>query len=218
MRAIVNLSTEKYWRGQDRLRDQLRWLTTDHVCLFRTEKSVGAPLHQDNSHAFKVYAIEKVRSMGFDEILWLDASIYPVKPLDKIWAIMAQEGGFMENSGNWCANFCHDKCLEYFGYSRDEAMSIMMYSSGVTGINFKTDKGQEFFDMWYKAGVDGIFHTDSGSSDPRFIAHRHDQSCASLACHKLGITIQPGCTYLKYGKPDMDITGTEIIFIADGIV
>ena len=60
------------------------------------EQSVGSPYHENNPYAFKVYAIEYALNMGYEQILWLDASIVFVKHSQPIFDWMQTYGFFLK--------------------------------------------------------------------------------------------------------------------------
>ena len=53
---IINISTEKYHIGQERLRVTLVDKFIGDILFWTKESDVDAPLHTENPYAFKVYA------------------------------------------------------------------------------------------------------------------------------------------------------------------
>lgn len=187
-RAICNIITPipRYIDGQQRLINSLMQLETefgDDFDVFTDigEDSVGAPPHDDNPYAFKVYAIRKLRDKGYKQVFWFDASIVAVKSLNPLWERLSKTGVFMEEAGHWVGTWCNEYTLKYFNLTREEAMKIPMFAAGYIGIDFRTTVGQEFFAHWNEAMLNGCFR---GSWQD----HRHDMTCASIIAHKLGIT------------------------------
>lgn len=180
--CIVNLVTHKYIIGQDRLRKSLLDVSFNGDFLsFIGEQSVGSPSHQQNPYAFKVYAIKKALELGYKKIFWLDASVYAVKDITPVFDCLQQKGIFMEDSGHSAATWSNDNSLNYFGITREEALNIPMYSSGISGFDFENEISVKHFTMWEKSMKDGVF---IGSWDN----HRHDQTAGTLIAHKLNIT------------------------------
>lgn len=203
MKAIVNLSTDKYRRGQQRLAKSLDGNTKAHFFAYKRESEVGAESHVQNKYSFKPLCFKLLHEAGFDQILWLDASMMVIKNLDPIFDIIDRQGYFFQDSGWMNSRWTNRNAKEYFGTDEGE-----MISSGVLGINFNTVIGRTFFDMWLKAAEDGIFN---GSHDD----HRHDQTCASIIAHKLGMKITPNNSFWNYGKEPWH---ENILILADGIV
>lgn len=180
-KAIVNLITQKYISGQNRLRQSLIDNNFDGDFYgFFGEDSVGAPRHEDNPYAFKIYAIDKIREMGYDKILWLDASVYAVKNVQPVFDWIEVKGIFMEDSGHLAGSWTNDGTLAYFGISRDEAMNVPMYSAGMSGFDFNNEVSISHFNLWKQAMLDGYFRGSWSN-------HRHCQSCGTLVANKLGL-------------------------------
>lgn len=222
MKAIVNLGTHQYRNGQIRLKESLTGKTDADLFQFYSEGEVGAPKHEKNHYAFKIYAIEKVRSLGYDQVIWLDSSIFAIDSIEPIFNLMRYHGHFAEDSGNWCGNWCNDKSLEYTGYTRDGAMDIIMISSGVLGLNFNNPITVKFFEDWKQSMLDGMFNGDwdnnkkQESQDERCKGHRQDQSMASLYLHKHNMWISEGNTRLTYATAEQEVH-KSVIFKAHGI-
>jgi hypothetical protein len=195
-RAIVNLVTnsERYIKGQQRLINSFN-THFDGSCelvTFVGEYSVNSELHIHNPYSFKVGAIEILRSR-FDQILWLDASMVFVKPMKPIFDLIEKNGFFLEDSGWKIGTWTNDFALNYFGITRDDAMQMRMFSSGFTGIDFTTEIGCSFFDLWKKSMLAGCF---KGT----WQEHRHDQTCGSIIANQLGMDkmYSEGGTYFSY--------------------
>lgn len=180
--AIVNLATDRYILGQNRLRQSLidNNLNGDFFG-FVGEESVGSPSHLDNPYAFKIYAINKVKEMGYTKILWLDASVYAVKNVQPVFDWLEDKGIFMEEAGHWAGSWCNDETLEYFGITREQAMQIPMYSAGGSGFDFEKHNSINHFNFWHQSMSNGLF---KGSWND----HRHDMSCGTLVANQLGLT------------------------------
>lgn len=225
--AIVNLATDKYILGQQRLRQSLidNKFNGDFYG-YIGEDSVGSPKHSINPYAFKVYAINKVKEMGYKQILWLDASVYAIKKIDFIWEIIETKGFLMQNAGHFVGTWSNDKCLDYFNLSRNDAISMPMYgNAGLLGLNFNNEKAIDFFNKWHKASEDGIFVGDwnnnnfSESDDLRCKGHRHDMSAGSIIANKLGLDKEyiSSTEILQYASPEDKALNETIVFKAQGI-
>ena len=204
-RCVINLSTEKYWKGQDRLVKSIYKYSDYVVFAYSNVEDVGAPPHKENNYAFKPYSFIKAYEMGHRQILWLDASIRAIKGIKPIFDIIDKDGYFFQNSGWINSRWTNDRALEYFGTNEGE-----MLSSGVLGLDLDSEIGYKFFDQWTQAMRDGIFNGDWDN-------HRHDQTCASLIAYKLGMKLQDGNTFFVYGKEDEPTISDKTVLLADGI-
>lgn len=157
------------------------------------EESVGSPYHQNNPYAFKIYAMEYAHSMGYSQVLWLDASIVFVKHSKPIFDWISQKGFFFEAAGHWVGSWCNDRTLDYFGISREEAMTMPMFSAGFTGIDFTNEIAVNFFTKWKQSMLDGQFIGDWSN-------HRHDMTCASIIANQMGLVkdYSSGGNYFAY--------------------
>lgn len=180
-RAIVNLVTNNpnYLNCQNRLEQSV--LNNEDKSFdffsFQNESQVGSPLHLDNPYAFKIYAIEKIREMGYKQIVWLDSSIVLVSDFSPIWEWIFQKGFFFEEAGHYAGSWCNESTLQYFGITREQAMTMPMFAAGYCGFDFTHGLAQEFFAEWKESMLNGCF---KGS----WTDHRHDMTCASIIANK----------------------------------
>jgi len=203
MRAVINLSTEKYRKGQQRLFNSLKG---SYDCiLYTSELQVNAPLHSENNYGFKPATFVDAMRIGYKHLLWLDASMLVIKDLQPIFDIIEQDGYFFQDSGWMNDRWTNDKAKEYFGTNEGR-----MLSSGVLGLNLETEIGRKFLSDWLQAMQDGVFN---GSWDN----FRHDQTCASLIAYKMGLKLQDGNTFMVYGKMDEPTISEKTLLLADGI-
>jgi hypothetical protein len=179
-------------KGSDRLVESLRKNGETSFMIFPeyqyTDRGV---YHKDCPYTCKAGAIERAISLGFNQILWLDCSVQVIKPLEDFWKII-EENGYYFMTGGWnCAQECNDKSLEYFGFTRDQAELLPCLWSCIFALDLRNEKAKQVCDLFLQSAKDGIFHGsrhhDGQSNDPRFLHHRQDQSCLSLAVHKVGI-------------------------------
>lgn len=212
-RAIVNFSDNSGWYGQGR--ERLRTMLPDfipedvEVFLFSDFKDIGSPTHRENPYAFKLHSIQKVLEMGYHTILYMDASLYPIRDLTPIFEVIEREGFFAQHAGHMCGTWANDRCLEYFEVSRDEAMEIPMYgNAGLLGLDLNDPQIMNFYVKWRDSMQAGMFRgawTNTGgteSKDKRCKGHRHDMVCGSLVMHQCGLDkkYQRGDKWMLYDQ------------------
>jgi hypothetical protein len=196
--------------GKKRLQSMMPAYTEADLVLFQDEAEIGAPQHDNNPYAFKLYAIQRALEGGYELIFYVDASVYPIKSIKPIFDIIERDGFFMQHSGQVVGQWTNDRTLQYFHLDRDQAMTMEMYgNAGLLGLNFGHPVAQEFFKRWWEAMLDGQFigtwgNLDRGqSADPRCFGHRHDMSVGSIIAHQLGMNtgFQDGDKWLEYSAP-----------------
>jgi hypothetical protein len=222
--CIVNFSDNKYRLGQERLVSSLiEHRYQGDIVIFSDYDEVGSKPHQEAPYQFKVKAIEKARDMGYDVVLYCDASIYALKDVMPTIFHIIEHGSLMENCGFTVGQFSTDECLKEFGITRDEAMNMQMHSAGFTGLCFRDEKVTQFFDQWLKyANEEKTFkgswtnHNSECSKDKRCLGHRHDQTVASILAHQLEIKrINP--TFMQYIYPNTTLIDS-VVFGCQGII
>jgi len=165
------------------------------IFVFRTPEEIGSPPHSQNPYAFKVYAIQKVREMGYTTIIWCDSCLRAIRSLVPLIQKINAAGVYFQSDGWVCGQWANDRALEYFGVTRDEAMNISAIYACFMAFNFKTELANEFFTKWKRACQMGIFigqwtnDNKTESQDPRCMGHRHDQTCGELLAHVLKIPL-----------------------------
>ena len=191
--CIVNFSDYKFKAGQDRLRESLiQQGYQGDVILFNDFNQVGSKVHLEVPYQFKVYAIQKVREMGYDIVLYCDASLYAIREVMPVINHIIEKGYLMEYCGFSAGQFSTDLCLNDFNLTRNEAMSIPLHSAGFTGLNFQNELATKFFDKWFQSAKEEITfkgdwnnNSKQCSQDERCLGHRHDQTTASIIAHQL---------------------------------
>lgn len=215
-RAIVTFANERnnYMKGLARLSDSLRNNFDGDLIAFTNEATLECDSHDVNPYAFKVAAIQKALEAGYEQILWLDCSVYAVGNLEPVFEMIEQNGMVFQDAGHMLGNWCNDETLDYFEVSREEAMNIRMIgNAGFLGIDHTNSDAMEFFRQWKQSMEDGMF---KGSWDD----HRHDMSCSSAILYDMGwlhIAL-PSDQILHYGATEFDKPlNDSIILKANGL-
>lgn len=156
-----------------------------------TDYPSGCPTHEDVPYYFKIACFEEAIRGGFTHILWVDASFFAVKNPMPMFDIINDQGYWFFSSGYNLAQSVNDTALKYVGRTRDEAEKQTEWASGCVGVNLENPDGKKLYERWkfyMDAGLSrgSRFH-DNQSQDPRFLFHRQDQSCLSLAIWELGL-------------------------------
>lgn len=225
-RAIVTFANEKgnYMQGLSRLSDSLRNNFDGDLIAFTNEASIGAPSHEENPYAFKIYAIQKAVEAGYTQILWLDCSCFAIGNLNPIFNEIYSEGYIMQDAGHYVGEWTNDVALNWFHATRDDVMTMKCYgNAGFLGLNFENRIATEFFRRWKNAMNNGMFkgkwHNEekTESYDIRCKGHRHDLSCGSIIANDLKMKYVPGDKWLQYGGIYDKTINDTILIKAQGL-
>lgn len=200
-----------YVRGQERLVKSLNYHGYGGDILTWGEQWPMPGYNQNCAYNIKAACFEKAIELGYTTILWLDCSVWCIRPTTDIFDQIVKYGYYAWGSGYLASQTCNDKVLEYFGISRDEAETIPDCSSSMLGINVGNPKGGEFIRRFIQAAKDDMFlgskyHDIKESADPRFLHSRHDQSVATLLLYQLGMNLTPPGVHSYVYAPTMPET------------
>lgn len=190
--CIISFATKQgnYAQGLARLSDSLRHNFEGDFLAWVHEKALGAPAHADNPYAFKVHAFLKAFEAGYDNVLWLDCSVYAVKNVQPIFDIINRQDYFFQEAGHLLGEWSNDALLDFYNIDRDTAMGINMVMGGIMGLR----KNSEVLTALRVALNAGIFkgqwtnELKSESKDERCLGHRHEMSAVSAIVHKMGLS------------------------------
>lgn len=223
-RAVVNCSIGSWYadRGQRRLWESMEERSENATRLFwLDEYPPSSPTHEEAPYAFKPYAFQRARALGFDQAVWLDASVWlHNKPLDDIWARIDEDGWYLEPDGNYVGNWIGDRQLGLLGISRDQAMDIPLFEGKLIGLDFRNETACTFLDEWTdladRGGFSGRWDNADRfeSPDERCFGHRHDIACGSPIAVRLGMRYQE---FKRVGFPSNGELGDEISVLAQGM-
>lgn len=184
-RAILNVAAGRWYpRGQDRLAKSLNehHETADHL-FWRNRLPKHSPPHSQDPYAFKAFAFAAALMNGYDQALWLDASVMLCKPLTQIWEWISEDGYCFGNDGWFVGQWCNDQGLETMGLTRDEAWGVPLMDGKLIGLDFNSKIGMDFFRGWMGYLEQGVFR--GGWAD-----HRHDITAGAVVAHRLGMKLR----------------------------
>lgn len=170
---------------------------------FWYDKFPPGPTHNEIPYGFKVSAIEYAKESGYESVLWLDSSVVPIASLDPVWEHIEREGyWFSQNYDYTVGQFCTDEALAIMQYTREEAQKIPLVIATAFGLDLRSSAGLQFFSWWKEYMLVGVFN---GPRD----THRHDQTAASVVCHRLEMNLtQPP----KFIVEDFQAPTEETVF------
>lgn len=202
MRAVVSVATGPYLANQDRLRAAI---PQENALFWRNVLPPGSPSHLDTPYAFKAYAIRDALRQGAQTVLWMDASVLPIRPLEPLWQLIEEQGYWFSlnlpcnnlTAPAWnCGQWTCDSALEPLEITREEAFGIPHVIGTAFGLDLRDSHAQLFFDKYMKLVQDdrafrGPWTNNDGwaSKDRRVLGHRHDQTVASVLAWRLGMKL-----------------------------
>jgi hypothetical protein len=164
---------------------------------FHYFEDIASPTHKEKPYAFKLFAINYVRLLGYDIVIWCDSPVRLIKPIADWIPEIEKVGVYLQQDGWTIGQWANDRALDWFGVSREEALNLPNCYACIIGFDFRHPVSHLFLAMWKDALDNGIFNgnwnnsNNTESMDPRCMGHRHDQTCAELSAHKLAIPLQP---------------------------
>jgi hypothetical protein len=205
-RLIVNYATGGFVRGQERLVASCLPLNQPVACYGIANSFLSHTLFP---YGFKVEAMRKASlDHNASTLLWCDASVYATGKgsLAPVFEHIERDGYYLQNQGWNNAQWCHDKALEAFGFTRDEAEKQCQVLGGFWGVSLSHKMGRFllseierhqylFFGAWNN-------NARTESADSRCLGHRHDQSVMSLlaAKHQLKTFLPEDNGWCQYGR------------------
>jgi hypothetical protein len=207
-RCIISLAdgaNKAYKNGHARLIGACQKHFSGKLILINDYNKIGSPSHEQNPYAFKIYCIEYAYSLGYDTVLYLDSSLYPIKNCDAVFDYIEANGHLMQEAGHWWRTWTNNAAKEYFKPTDEELEKQTLYSAGFTGLSFKNERSVQFFNQWKQSMLDGIFkgvwqkkHRASDFTNcPGAEGHRHDMTCASIIATRLGMKFETDL-YMAY--------------------
>lgn len=200
---------------------QNSWLVTGSVNGRYIEPEIISGYKSDCVYTLKAAAFHCVQDLGYDTILWLDCSVWAIKDPEPIFDIIAQDGHYFWRSGFSIGNTCSDKCLNYFGMSREKALRTNDCSTSMFGLKLSNPDSKNFLHDWLKASADGMFHGSRdeipgrGNNEQKFM-HRQDQSVASCLIEKYNMKMYDPGVHSQYAE-DNGIYPDSVVLVMAGM-
>lgn len=193
-----------YPSGIDRLEKSLIFHGFPGDMIFwRDTYPPGCMSHNESPYYFKIGAFEWALWRGYTQIIYLDASFWAIRNPMQVFDLVNQKGFFMFRSGYNLAQTINDAALAALGIERDDIEAFPEYASGIVGLNFNNPDARKLYLQWkayMDQGLNKGARTHNGESqDGRFLHHRQDQSCLSLAMYNCHLAIDEPDYVAYYG-------------------
>lgn len=222
--VIVNVAVNHWYpTGQQRLIDSLHAQGyAGAQLMYRDTLPPGSPTHQVVPYHFKTYALLEAKRLGYTVALWLDASIWAIKPVVPLMEEIERQGYMMWNCGFSVGQWCSDRALQILDVDREEALTLPLVVGGILGINFQHPSGylllERLHDYAKRGAFQGPWKNDSNqaSMDPRVYGHRHDQPVLGVLRHRLNLQLTD-CPYGFAYDVDNTTPNPNTVFLARGM-
>jgi hypothetical protein len=199
-RAIVSVATGRYIPGLDRLTEWCAANGEDYIT-WRDQLPAGSPKHEDVQYAFKAYALRSAQAKGFKALLWCDACILPIKPLEPLWRKIEEDGYWMSDNGYVNTQWTCEAAYPLLGVTKEENDQIHHIVATTFGISMDHPIGREFLSEYYRLANNGSFCGPWVGGVG--VQHRHDQTAASVIAHRLGMKLTQPPAWVAYrGRED----------------
>ena len=211
-RCVINVAVGGWYpRGQKRLAESVKQFGAGVDFIGWNTWPPGSPPHAQQPYAFKSYAFQEAARLGYETILWLDASCWAIRPLGPLFDHIETEGHVFSFEARSAGQWLKDSALPTLGVTRDEAMNMPLLGGMFMGICLKNERSQKWLQRWTEVCQDGKTlpgaHYNVNkcvSTDPRVLGHTHDQSVASIIAFQLGMAITPRPKWRDLVNPNPD--------------
>lgn len=172
-RAVVNVASDSWVRGQNRLHKRLHEMG-ENLVLWTNQLPPGSPPHRLHGafagtqeknipYAFKAYALVEAAKQ-YDTLLWADACILPVQPLESLWERIERDGYWMSRQGysnyQWTADGAYPDLFPQIFKRYEENIArltaraknreISHVVATTFGISLAHEKGIEFLAEYFR--------------------------------------------------------------------
>lgn len=202
---------------------------------------MGKPPDACVPYAFKAYALKAAADTGHTSLLWLDASVVPQHPLERIWQEIETKGYFIPLNGwdnsDWTADSAYPDLFP--GVEIEEARAINKGIRHAVGTAFGLDLKManaavflhEYFRLasttrafcgpWQNELAAKVPHRNedrpSGVCGPvTTLGHRHDQTAIAVLAWRLKMELSADRTLFAYKAEDPEQT-KDTVLLAVGV-
>lgn len=226
-RAVVNVATGRFVKGQERLRSALpKFAGSCELRFWNGGMPRLSPPHESIPYAFKAFALRDAMFLGADLLLWCDASILPVRSLEPLWERIERDGYWFSKNGwsnyQWTADSAYAELMPG-PIGRNVNKQIPHVVATAFGLNVRHPKGKAFLDEYYRLASEtrafcGPWKNtpETPCGPPDVLGHRHDQTAASVIAWRLGMELTSPPDIFAYANPEGSLPDERTILVADG--
>lgn len=196
-----------YPRGIDRLQKSLNdFGGRVGRLIYRDYYPSGCPMIETHGYAFKPYALREAFLKGYRYLLWADASVWAIRPIEEVFRKISDDGHLFFNNGAVMGEWCRDASLPKLGTNRGDSMTIPEITTSFFGLDMERADSRIFLERWMDYAHDGetfVVHPRDNSSgecskDSRVKGHRYDQTAGSFIVYGLSMKTTHAPNYYAY--------------------
>lgn len=131
----------------------------------RNRGMLAAPQKQCVPYAFKAYAMKHAADAGVEQIIWADACIRPIAPLDRIWEWLETHGVWICRNGwmnhEWTADSAYPHLFPLVYEIANDTSTALTAARRLNrdiphvvatclGVDVRHPKGRAFLDRYYQ--------------------------------------------------------------------
>lgn len=180
----------------------------------------------------KPFAMLAAANSGADVVLWLDASVRPLRSIAPLVDYICANGYYMAPTGFTIGEWASDRCLEGLKLERGGWMDKPECASGIVGMDLRRDTPLRLLKwsrLWRlfpghhsntRAADKKHHYRNVGhvSDDPRCSGHRQDQTVLSILAHQYGLTdFVPWPRFVAYAAGHGGAANESTCLLIDGI-
>jgi hypothetical protein len=204
MRAVVSVATGRYVPGLQRLRSAV--LDQCNFIGWMNELPRECPPHSEKPYAFKAHALHAASLLGYTTLLWADACILPIRPMETLFAEIERKGYWICRNGFSNAEWTAPEAYKDLCVTPEENEDIEHVVATAFGVDLRFDIGREILSEYLRLARTNAFcgpwryreGTRASRGDKEISGHRHDQTALSVIAHRLGCAMTDPPMFFAY--------------------
>lgn len=203
MLAVCSLSFghEYNWR-LDRLKASLEKTNPDvPFFYYKDQLPKASKPYNESLYGFKPHLIQEQINKGFEQVIYLDATMIVHGKLDWYNDAAKEYGGVLAvQDDNKLDRFVSDRALDAFHFTRDDAKEMHMVGGSFYYFDILQYTANQVLAKWWHAEHDGLFGSQRDEAAGKLQGHRHDEACMALCLYKHGTKPFTGDTQYNYSS------------------
>jgi len=141
--------------------------------------------HEASPYGFKTHAFRWAIEQGYDQVIWMDSALYPIKSFAIIVERIASDGLYIVDGGERLNRACRQEVYPFLDITPDQVQNQNITSGQILGFDVHNPVARAVLELWCKAEAAGLF------SIGQLANHRHDEACLGAILGKYQIPFSP---------------------------